>query len=283
MHTLSSAAQAAIFDNLAHGIIALDANLRVTAMNSAARRFLNLVTAPVGEHTLHAFAQWPQLHEVTVALAADQGALATAELPDRYFEVRLVPVDGADGQRDGYILLLHDITARKQAEQARAQADARYRILVDSMLDGVLLLQDGAITFANQAMTDILGYTAAEFAVIGLPVVVAPEDRAWVNNVVLAPKSGDAAPTQFEARLHHQDGHTVYVQVSASTLLADSTSTVLMTVHDISERKAMELRVQQSEAYYRGLIELVPEGITLIDMEGRITYLSQRTLSLIHI
>ena len=59
--------------------------------------------------------------------------------------------------------------------------------------------------------------------------------------------------------------------------MADGAPATLVSLHDISDRKAMELRLRQSEAYYRDLVEMLPEGITLIDLTGRITYLSPRT------
>ena len=57
----------------------------------------------------------------------------------------------------------------------------------------------------------------------------------------------------------------------------------LLFLQDATERQRAELARAQSDAYYRSLVELIPEGITLIDLVGCITYLSQHTYELFSI
>lgn len=57
----------------------------------------------------------------------------------------------------------------------------------------------------------------------------------------------------------------------------------LLFLQDVTERQHAELARAQSDAYYRSLVELIPEGITLIDLFGRITYLSPRIYELLGI
>lgn len=46
---------------------------------------------------------------------------------------------------------------------------------------------------------------------------------------------------------------------------------------DITERKRMEEKVIKSEAYYRALTDLSPDGIIITDYEGRVRYISKKT------
>ena len=45
---------------------------------------------------------------------------------------------------------------------------------------------------------------------------------------------------------------------------------------DITERKKMEEKLRESEAYYRTLIETTPDAIAIIDTEGMITFASSK-------
>jgi len=54
----------------------------------------------------------------------------------------------------------------------------------------------------------------------------------------------------------------------------------LLFLQDVTERQHAELARAQSDAYYRSLVELIPEGMTLIDLSGHITYLSPHTYEL---
>ncbi len=97
-----------------------------------------------------------------------------------------------------------------------------------------------------------------------LSELVATAAEEPVNNVTVT-----IAERHFEAQI-------------LSVIEADDSqvSSYLLFLQDITDRQLAELARAQSDAYYRSLIELIPEGITLIDLQGRITYLSAHTYEL---
>ena len=57
----------------------------------------------------------------------------------------------------------------------------------------------------------------------------------------------------------------------------DSPTRRMVILRDVSDRKRAEDALARSEAYYRRLVEISPDAITLIDLEGVITFVSPRT------
>jgi two-component system, NtrC family, sensor kinase len=74
-----------------------------------------------------------------------------------------VPVRDLEHRIVGFQWLLRDISRQAQAEEALRQSEGKYRLLVESLHDGVWLLdKDNCTTFANPRMAEMLGYTVDE-------------------------------------------------------------------------------------------------------------------------
>ncbi len=86
----------------------------------------------------------------------------------------------ADGREVGFLKIMRDLTAVRVAEEARRQAEERFRVLVESVKDYAIFLLDaeGHITSWNAGAERIKGYAEAE--VIGRPAAIfyPPEDVA---------------------------------------------------------------------------------------------------------
>jgi PAS domain-containing protein len=60
-------------------------------------------------------------------------------------------------------LAIMDISERKQVEEALKASEEKYRAIVETSMEGILIgAPDGRIVFANQRMADLLGYPLAE-------------------------------------------------------------------------------------------------------------------------
>jgi PAS domain S-box-containing protein len=119
-------------------------------------------------------------------------------------KVRLTTYNG----RPANMGMVTDITERRKAEEALGQSEQKYRTLVNSMHDGVFILKDGRITFVNDAMASMLGYTVEELAAVEYSRIIAPGERERATEYYRRALSGQRAPTEFEMRLLHKDQET---------------------------------------------------------------------------
>src|SRR5688500_14996860 len=101
---------------------------------------------------------------------------------------------------------LVDITAQAEAEQALLQSQALYRVLVENSRDGVFLIQQGKVIFANEAMARILGYEVAEITGIDYLSLVAPEDLDAQRARRAQREAGSRDPQVYEVHLRRREG-----------------------------------------------------------------------------
>jgi len=186
----------------------------------------------------------------------------------------------------GYLI---DITARRQADDALRASEARYRTLLESVQDGVYVLDvEGRFTFVNDIIVARYGRSREWFLGRDHLEFVSAEDLGRIQSVFEATKRGEKVPP-YEVSYQIPSGERAWVEVNAAPLReGDRVVGVLGTTRDISERKRSkeslerlvaerteELRakvgahaaaasaLQESEARYRSLFEHAAEGIAI--------------------
>jgi PAS domain S-box-containing protein len=155
-------------------------------------------------------------------------------------------VAGADGQPDLLVLLLHDVTERRRAEDELRASELRFRILVDHAADSILLYDDNAILVdVNEQACDSLGYSRAEL--IGKNPL---ETDSVVTPPVLAERKAclNAGETiAFETRHRRKDGTTYPAEVRIRPFSALGRRYALALSRDISDRKRVEQAMWEGE------------------------------------
>jgi PAS domain S-box-containing protein len=129
-------ARDAVVEGMRDGVLVLDGQDRIVDVNPAARRMLagfteRIIGQPVGT----VFAEYMDL--VTGAVDVEVQAEITVELaksePDtethRHYDVHLSPLYDRRRQLTGRLMILHDITERKHAEQALGRWVAQFQVL----------------------------------------------------------------------------------------------------------------------------------------------------------
>ncbi|MEO8836396.1 MAG: PAS domain S-box protein, partial [Caldimonas sp.] len=97
------------------------------------------------------------------------------------------PIRNADGQVLGCVLVFRDISERKAAERALADAQARLRrVVTDMPIPTMVYAEDGEIVLVNGAWTGITGYAASELTTTLEWTRRAYGARAGLMNAVLA-------------------------------------------------------------------------------------------------
>lgn len=165
--------------------------------------------------------------------------------------------------------------ARDKMEKALRQSESKYRTLVESMLDGVFVVQDGIVKFANRSMADTLGYEVHELLGMGIPALIAPEDRQRVLEQYRMWLSGNDAQGQSELKALHKNGNTsVFVKISLAPIDYEGGKATLGTARDITKQKLAEASLRESEEQFRRIAENMRDIVIELDETGRIRYAS---------
>jgi two-component system phosphate regulon sensor histidine kinase PhoR len=111
---------ASILAGMIEGVIVIDAQGRLQLMNGAAQQMLKLDAAPIGRHYLETIRHPAIADLLTAALAdrtPDSTELAPPRDPSRTVIARAAPT--TPGQHHGAVMVLHDVTDLKRADQIR--------------------------------------------------------------------------------------------------------------------------------------------------------------------
>lgn len=247
-----------------YGIITLDLTGLVTSWNVGAERILGWAEAEiVGRPAELFFAEEDRLrglaeHEMRVARElgrANDERWHVRKDGTRFWAMgEMMALKDEDGSHIGYLKILRDRTAQRQAEDALIKQTTLLQTVTDHLSEAVIrLTRDDVVTFANPAAEAMLGWpngsligrnlhdTAHHHHADGRPY---PREAC---EVVRSLKSGEAL-RERETTFFRQDGTPIDVVTNNAPIIEDGlVQGAVLTLTDITERKAAGARLSRSE------------------------------------
>jgi len=162
-----------------------------------------------------------------------------------------------------FFVFIRDSRERKRSESALKESEQKYRTLIDNIQDGVFMIQDGKIQFANEAFAKISGYTMEEVIRMDFQKFIAPEDLEMVANNYQQRQAGENVPREYEFRVLRKDGEKTIVIMNVGLITYHGKVASIGTVKDITERKRAEEKLLENEKRYRLLVDFATFGIAI--------------------
>jgi PAS domain S-box-containing protein len=247
--------------------------------------YANAALANLVGYSLKEVRSWKALEFLKHVIDADRATIASklakavaGEVKTRVYEMRIRNRKGethwlqsgaqliqAYGQ-PAILAVVMDVTEKKQAEQA-------YRELVESSLQGVIILQEGRVVFANEAITRISGYTVEELQGLTTQQIqekLHPDYRERVWGRLQSRLAGEPEPSSYEIEVIAKDGTHHRLEVYANLIEYKGKPAVQATFIDVTKRQQTEQALQESEARYRALFDNVPVGLYRSTRDGQV-------------
>lgn len=156
--------------------------------------------------------------------------------------------------------------AATQAEEALRESEQRYRRIVETAAEGILMLDaDSKTTFANHRMAQMLGYTVDEM--LGRSLFEFMDERERTNAATLLERRRQGIEEQHDFKFRRKDGSELWVILCTTPIFdraGEYTGTLAM-VSDITSRKQAEQELRHMSL----ALENAVEGISRIDTQGR--------------
>ncbi len=159
-----------------------------------------------------------------------------------HLKTSITPLKFGDESRiEQYLVLVQDVTKRKQAEVSLKRSEERYRSLIDVLPEGVVVVDNqNMIMMANKAMGEILDIDSIELIGRDLMDFVDPRFVSQVKSQTRRRTSGISSA--YNIRMLRADGKPRDVHVSVIPQLDDQKEVVgaIGVVSDITVQKNME-------------------------------------------
>ncbi len=184
---------------------------------------------------------------------------------------RVFPLVDEEGRIFGAVHVVRDITERKQAEEALRQSEERYRKLVDTMNEGLGVLdQKGLVTYVNDRACEIVGYPREELLGHHAGDFLDETNRRKLAEQVAKRMEGEKGT--YELEWTRKDGGKSVVVMSGSPILDEKGRFVgsFAVMTDITARvRAEAIRRRLATA-----VEQSIEAVMITDPAGHIVYVN---------
>ncbi|MCD6041978.1 MAG: sensor histidine kinase [Burkholderiales bacterium] len=280
---------AATFDHAPHGIAVADDTGRYIGANP---RFLQLVGYTEAELLGKRYTDLTHPDDVEPSRRVFERILAGGDEPLE-FEKRFVHKDGAvvwvrntvasirdaEGRVVRVVGQVEDLSARRAARES----ERRFRLLVDGVTDYAIFMlsPQGEVVSWNVGAERIKGYSAADVIGRHFSVFFPSEDRAAglpERALEEARRTGRHAHEGWRVR---KDGTRFWAFGVIDAIRDDSGAPIgfAKITRDMTERRAAEQQVRESEARLRAFTENSPALMALKDREGRYRFANAQFLA----
>jgi PAS domain S-box-containing protein len=156
--------------------------------------------------------------------------------------------------------IVRDIAERKKTEEKLKESEEKFRTLVEQAAVGIAIIQDNKLAYVNSWLAGMTGYSIHKL--VGNPVTkyIKCDQPSWSKE----------DNTLYEGTIQNKDGYTVYIEFNCGPTTFKGGPALLLIVRDITEHKAAEFALYQSEKQYKNLFEDAPIGIYRTTPDGKI-------------
>ncbi len=188
-------------------------------------------------------------------------------------EVRISPMK-REAKVVGAVAVIRDITSRRQAEEKLRAAQQRNQLVVQNASEGIMVIQDGAIKFANPKMIEFIGYPEGEILQRPVTDLVHPDDRRAVTAGQFKRLRGEELSHVQDLRVVDKQGNIKWAEFNAVLFAWDGRPADLYFVNDITQRKQAQEALIQGQRNYKQMFESTLDGLEVVDAETRKVVLS---------
>ena len=153
-------------------------------------------------------------------------------------------------------------------DEENKDSENKYKLLVEQSLQGIVIVQDFCIKFANNAFAKLSGYKIEELFTLSPEQVkgmIHPDDQELVWTRFQERLLGKSVPSRYEYRGIRKDGSIRWFEMSAHRIIFNGKPAIQGVIIDITEHKEFMDALKGSEEQFRLAFEYAIDAIFWAD------------------
>jgi len=168
---------------------------------------------------------------------------------------------------------------RERGELALRESEQRYRRLVETAAEGVIVVQDDHLVYANSAAEKISGWTRDELLSRPFLDFVHPDDRESVAARHNQRLKGEEVSSPNQHRIQYKDGTERWIEARAVLIEWNHLPASLTLLTDITEQKNADEALKLSEEKFSKAFRQSPVWVVISSLEeGRYVEVNEEFL-----
>lgn len=163
--------------------------------------------------------------------------------------------------------ILEDITEKKKAEDALKESQARYKILTDLTIEGIIIHDKGVVIDINPSAHKLTGYSLDFIKGKNVLEFIHPDLRNLAMENMSNKISGP-----YELKLMRKDNTAFIAEVEAKDVFIDGKELRVVAFRDITDRK----RIEEEILSLYTAVKQSPSSIVITDTNGIIEYVNPK-------
>jgi PAS domain S-box-containing protein len=202
------------------------------------------------------------------------------------YELTVSLIRGIQGKPIGFRTLFHNITERRNAEDAIRSIQERLELVLAGAELGLYDINSKTgVSYVDDRYLDMLGYQREDFLAFNIETwmkIIHPDDLNNIREKVREIMSGNRQLVEMEYRLRHKSGEWIWVLGRGRVVSWDEKGKPLRftgTQLNITDRKRVQEALRLSEERLRLVTDNMKDIIVMTDRDFKIVYISPSVFS----
>lgn len=177
--------------------------------------------------------------------------------------------------RNATVALMRDITEHREAQAALKASEERFRTLLDSMAESIVVGAKGRRLFVNRSFVEIMGYRSKEEALAGSPpaapkgfMITEGEGRLVIETVSRVERERQG-PERIEYAFVGEET-TRYMELLVVPVDYEGQAAILTVGRETTDRHQAQAALAESEELYRAVIESMRDAVMVYAGQERL-------------
>ena len=152
--------------------------------------------------------------------------------------------------------------------------------MVENARDGINITQDGVFRYVNKAFCDMIGYSREELCCMTAADLLPEREKERMIKQHFERMQGMGNYGLDFTTLLHKSGAEIAIECNVSPITYEGQNASFISIRNITERKQMQAKLEQSESKYRNLVENARDGI-IITQFGKFKFVNKAFCSMV--